>query len=73
MEDSDKLKEMEIIIKKVKEDVGLTDEQAEKAVGAFFEAVSILSANNNFEDLEVVIDPDDEVAIRKLSEDVEDD
>lgn len=60
------------ITEKVKDEAGLTDEQAEKAVDSVFESIAIISMNNNWLDVELVIDPDDEDAIRPLMEDVED-
>jgi len=62
---------IETITKKVKDEVELTDEQAEKAVDSIFESIALVSMNNNWRDIDLIIDPDDEYAIVPSIEDEE--
>lgn len=63
---------IDTLTKKVKDEAGLTDEQAEKAVDSVFESIALISMNNNWRDVDLIIDPDDEYAIVPSTEDVED-
>ena len=63
---------IEKLKKKVMDEVGLSEEEAQKTVESFFESVAIVSMNNEWNDVELVMDPEDEDAIRLMKDDIED-